>query len=200
MLSAFSVTDDLSSCTRCGGIRSVSLDEFRRRIRGRPYRYLLRYHLHHHDRERIRRGLEGSLAMLSPAARRLALETAERWREGLVDGDLADADCAELVRRVRERARRGSETEEVTDDRVFDLFEAATLSVVLDLLDAPELRRAVGGLARGFLWRHRWNLGAAVVLAYLATVVEPPLWRAAVWAGLGLAVLPPLARLARERT
>jgi hypothetical protein len=198
MLSAFSVTADLSTCTRCGGMRSVGLDDFRRRVRGRPYRFLLRYHLRHHDRERVRRGLEGSQAMLSPAGRRAALDTAEAWRERLGEGGLADADCAALVDEARERAH-SAEDGPVGDDEAFDVFEVATLSLVADLRDDPELRRSVGGLDRGLLARWGWNLVAAAALVWLATAVDGTVWKAAAWAGAGAAVLPPVARAVSDR-
>lgn len=198
MLSAFSVTADLSTCTRCGGMRSVGLDDFRRRVRGRPYRFLLRYHLRHHDPERVRRGLEGSQAVLSPAGRRVALETAEAWRERLRQGGLADADCAALVDEARERAR-STEDARAGDGEAFDVFEVATLSLVADLRDDPELRRSVGGLGRGFLARWGWNLVAAAALVWLAATVDGTVWRAAAWAGAGAAVLPPVARVVSDR-
>lgn len=198
MLSAFSVTADLSTCTRCGGMRSVGLHDFRRRIRGRPYRFLLRYHLRHHDRGRVRQGLEGSQAVLSPSARRAALDTAEAWRERLGDGRLAEADCADLVDEARERARSAA-AGTGGDDEAFDLFEVATLSLVQDLRDDPELRRSVGGLGRGVLARWGWNLVAAAALVWLAVTVEGTVWRAAAWAGVGAAVLPPVARAVGDR-
>lgn len=200
MLSAFSVTADLSTCTRCGGMRSVSLDGFRRRVRGRPFRFLLRYHLRHHDPDRVRRGLEGSQAVLSPAGRRLALETADAWRERLAEGELADADCAELVDAVRERIRAARDgARPVGGDEAFDVFEVATLSLVGDLRDDPDLRRSVGGLGRGFFARWGWNLAAAAALVWLAAVVDGTIWRAAAWAGVGAAVLPPVARMVGDR-
>lgn len=200
MLSAFSVTADLSTCTRCGGMRTVGLDDFRRRVEGRPYRFLLRYHLRHHDRDRVRRGLEGSRTVLSPGGRRVALDTAEAWMERLRAGELAGADCADLVDEARGRVR-GAEasTGPAGDDVAFDVFEVATLSLVLDLRDDPELRRSVGGLGPGFVARWGWNLVAAVALAWLATAVDGTIWRAAAWAGAGAAVLPPVARAVSDR-
>lgn len=201
MLSAFSVTADLSTCTRCGGMRSVRLEEFRRRVRGRPYRFLLRYHLRHHDRERVRVARDGSLAVLPPDARRRALDTAEAWRRQLAGGGLAEADCADLVRRVQDAEDAGRTPAGASggDEQAFDVFEVVTLSLALDLRDDPELRDAVGGLGPGFLARHGWNLAAAAVLATAATVVDGTLWGTALWAGVGGAVLPPVARLVRRR-
>lgn len=200
MLNAFAVTSELSDCTRCGGMRSVGTEEFARRVRGRPYRSLLRYHLRHHDLERVRQALEGSLAVLAPRSRRLALETAEAWRRELADGELGAEDCADLLERLRRRAEASpGAREDARSDGLMDLFEVATLSLVLELRADPGLRRAVGGLAPGFLDRHRWNLAAAAGLLLLAVSVDGPLWQAAVWAGLGLAVLPPLARLVGGR-
>lgn len=197
MLSAFSVTADLSTCTRCGGMRSVGLDDFRRRVRGRPYRFLLRYHLRRHDRDRVRRGLEGSQAVLSPSGRRVALDVADAWRERLGDGELADADCADLVDEARERARSAAGA--AGDGEAFDVFEVATLTLVLELGDDPELRRSVGGLGPGFVARWGRSLVAAAALAWLATAVDGTVWTAAAWAGAGASVLPPVARAVGER-
>lgn len=196
MLSAFSVTSDFASCTRCGGMRSVSPAEFRRRMSGRPFRFLLRYHLRHHDGERLRQGLEGSLAVLPPALRRLALETGERWREETAAGALASADCASLLDRIGEAARRAEEVSSPPGgDQVLDLFEVATLTVVLAAREDEALREEIGDTGPGLVSRYGWNLAAAAVLGWLATVVEGPVWTAVVWAGLGLALLPPVARL-----
>lgn len=198
MLSAFSVTADLSTCTRCGGMRSVGLHDFRQRVRGRPFRFLLRYHLRHHDRDRVRRGLEGSQAVLSSAVRRGALDAAESWSERLRRGELADADCADLVDEARDRTREAA-AGAAGDDQAFDVFEVATLSLVLELLDDPELRRSVGGLGRGFLARWGWNLVAAAAFVWLATAVDGAAWTAAAWAGAGASVLPPVARAVGDR-
>lgn len=200
MLSAFSVTADLSTCTRCGGVRTVSLEEFRSRVRGRPFRFLLRYHLRHHDRERVRRGLEGALAVLPPPARRLARTTAEAWREELREGELAGADCAGLLDRLRAEARETPATGAGNgDDRLFDLFEAATLSLVLELQEDEELREAVGGDPRPWTGRRGWTLAGAALLGGVALAVGGPVGRTAAWAAVGLAVLPPLARLVDGR-
>ena len=200
MLSAFAVTNDLSTCTRCGGMRSVGLDEFRDRVRGRPFRFLLRYHLRRHDAERIQQGLEGSLAVLSPAGRRLAVEMAETWADELRGGDLADVDCSDLLDRVRDRARAsGDATSDAAGSQLFDLFEAATLSLVLEIRDDEELREAVGGTGPGWTGRRGWNLAAAALLAGVAVAVEGPVGGMAAWTAVGLVVLPPVARLVGGR-
>lgn len=194
MLSAFSVTSDLASCTRCTGMRSVGLREFRDRVRGRPFRFLLRYHLRRHDEERLRRGLEGSLAMLSPAARQLALETGDEWAGEIRAGGLADTDCADVIDGLADRVRTTPETRAgVAADVLFDVFEVATLSVVLEAQEDEELRTAIGD--GGGSGRYGWNLAAAVVLGVLLATTEGPLWTPALWIGLGLAVLPPVAGL-----
>lgn len=199
MLSAFSVTSDLASCTRCGGMRSVSPAEFRRLVEGRPFRFLLRYHLRHHDEERLRKGLEGSLAVLPPALRRLALEIGERWTEETASGELAAVDCASLLDRAADAARRSSDVSgPLGGDRLLDVFEVATLSVVLTARGDEALRAEIGDPSPGLVSRYGWNLAAAAVLAWLASVVDSPVWLAAVWAGLGLALLPPVARLVSE--
>jgi hypothetical protein len=199
MLSAFSVTSDLASCTRCTGMRSVSLSEFRRRVSGRPFRFLLRYHLRRHDEERLRQGLEGSLAVLPPALRSLALETGERWREETAAGALAPADCASLLDRVEEAARSAEGVSApLGGDQTLDVFEVATLTVVLAAREDEGLREEIGETAPGLVSRYGWNLVAAAALGWGATVVEDPVWTAVVWAGLGLALLPPVARLVAE--
>ena len=198
MLSAFAATDDLASCTRCSGTRSVDFRGFRARVSGRPYREILRFHLRRHDRERLQRGREGSMAVLPPELRRLGTDLSERWADDLRAGGLEETDCDEIIGRLEEAARTASDGDP-GDDRLFDLFEVATLGVALEALDDPDLRAAVGPAHEGLLWRHRWNLAAAAVLTWGITVVRDPVWEALLWAGLGLALLPPTARLVAGR-
>lgn len=198
MLSAFAATDDLASCTRCSGTRSVDFRGFRARVADRPYRDILRFHLRRHDRERIERGLRGSLAVLPPELRRLGRELSERWASELRAGELDGTDCGEVIGRLEAAAREAGEGEP-GDDRLFDLFEVATLELALEALDDPDLRSAVGVEPEGIFWRHRWNLAAAAVLAWGAAAVRDPMWEALLWAGLGLALLPPVARLVAGR-
>jgi len=200
MLSAFSVTSDLASCTRCTGMRTVSLEEFRQRVRGRPFRFLLRYHLRRHDEERLRRGLQGSLALLPGPARRLAREVGEEWAAGVRDGELADADCAELIDGLGDRVRSEPETSaSAAADSLFDIFEVATLSVALEAREDEDLRAAIGDADAARARRRGWHLAAAVVLGVLLATTGGPVLTPVLWLGLGLAVLPPLADLVRAR-
>lgn len=197
MLSAFSVTNDLASCTRCSGVRSVDFRGFRSRVAGRPFRFVLDFHLRRHDREMLERGRAGSLAVLPPAARRLGRETAEEWIREIREGDLAETDCGEVVDRLEARAEEEAGGK-LADDQLFDLFEVVTLSVALEALDEDELREAVVG-ERDLLSRYGWNLAAALALGYLLTVVEGTLWTTLLWAAMGLTVLPPVARIVGRR-
>lgn len=200
MLSAFAATADLASCTRCSGVRTVDFAAFRRRVADRAYRDVLRFHLRRHDREHLARGLEGSLTVLPPELRRLGRELGEAWADELRAGELAEVDCGAVIGRIEDAAAGRTDGGVPDDDLLFDLFEVATLGLALEALDDPELRAAVGGTAGGPIYRHRWNLAAAALLAWGLTATEDPVWTAALWAGLGLALLPPVARAVAGRT
>lgn len=204
MLSAFSVTDDLASCTRCSGVRTVSFEAFRRLADDRPYRELLRFHLRRHDRERLSQGLQGSLAVLPPALRRLGGQLSERWEGQLRAGELEGVGCGEMIDRMK-RAAAETDADDTGpgvppgDDLLFDLFEAATLDLALEALDDPGLRESVGQEPGGAIYRHRWNLVAAALLSWGLTLTDDPIWIAALWVGMGLSLLPPAARLVAGR-
>lgn len=199
MLSAFAATSDLASCTRCSGVRSVDFRSFRARVADRPYRDVLRFHLRRHDREHLTRGLQGSLAVLPPELRRLGRELSNRWAEDLRAGELEGVDCGEMIGRLEAAARGGGGEGGPADDQLFDLFEVATLGLAIEALDDPALRSSVGRQPEGPIYRHRWNLAAAAVLGWGVTVVRHPVWEAVLWVGLGLALLPPVARLVAGR-
>lgn len=204
MLSAFSVTDDLASCTRCSGVRTVSFDAFRSRVADRPYRELLRFHLRRHDRERLQRGLQGSLAVLPAGLRRLGRQLSNRWADRLRAGELDGVGCGEMIDRMERLVAKADAGGAGSggrpgDDLLFDLFEAATLDLALEALDDPALRESVGRDRGGPIYRLRWNLVAGGLLAWGLTVTDDPVWVAALWVGLGLALLPPVARLVAGR-
>lgn len=198
MLSAFAA-DDLASCTRCGGVRTLDYGAFRRRMADRPYLDVIRFHLRRHDRERLERGLQGSLAVLPPSLRRLGRELGVTWAGELRAGELEEVDCATMIGRLEEAAGRRGDRGRPGDDELFDLFEVATLGLALEALDDPELRSAAGAEAGGLVYRYRWNLAAAAALGWGLTAVRDPVWTALLWAGLGLALLPPLARAVGRR-
>ena len=199
MLSAFAATSDLASCTRCSGVRSVDFRSFRARVADRPYRDVLRFHLRRHDRDHLSRGLQGSLSVLPPEMRRLGGELSDRWAGELRAGELEGVDCGEMIGRLEAAARERADGERPGDDQLFDLFEVATLGLALEALDDPDLRSSVGRGPEGPVYRYRRNLAAAALLGWGLTATAHPLLQALLWAGLGLALLPPVARLVAGR-
>lgn len=199
MLSAFAATSDLASCTRCSGVRSVDFRSFRARVADRSYLDVLRFHLRRHDREHLERGLQGSLTVLPPELRRLGRDLSDRWAEQLRAGELEEVDCGAVIERLEDEAARRLDGGRPADDQLFDLFEVATLGLALAALEDPDLRRSVGRRPEGPVYRHRWNLGAAFLLGWGLTMTGDPLWEALLWVGLGLALLPPAARLVAGR-
>lgn len=207
MLSALSVGTDLRGCSRCSGVRSVSLGEFRERVRGRAYRELLGFHLRTHAPPELEAGRDAALALLPERARRAALELADEFlRRGRGDGRGRDrevwgADCADVLDRVVERTgpllREGRGRPRA--DRLFDTFEVVTLSLALAATEEPELRERMGIESGGFL-RRWWPVVAAGSLAATSLLVgDGPLGEALLWTAGGILLLPPVARgLARR--
>lgn len=196
MLSTLAATSDLASCSRCGGVRSVSFRAFRERIRGRPYRQLMAFHLRRHDPEQLRTGRNAALTALPPQARVLARELSEEWSRALEDPSVWERDTAEVLDEIVDEARDGLEARGVppADDLLFDLFETVTLDLALAAHAEPEVRETMGIGEKDFWSRYRWNVLAAAVLVYLVGVTDDPLWQLLLWAGLGAAALPPVAR------
>lgn len=197
MLSALSVGSDLRGCSRCSGVRSVSLGEFRERVGGRPYRELLGFHVRTHSPRELEAGRNASLALLPGGARRAALGMAEELLQGDgPDGGLRDADCVEVLDRVAERTgpHLGERGRGPRDDRLFDSFEVVTLSLALAAAEEPEVRERLGIPSGGFL-RRWWPVAAAAALAAASLVAaDGALAEALLWAAAGILVLPPLAR------
>lgn len=201
MLSALSAYRDLASCSRCGGVRSVSFGGFLDRMGDRPYRSLLAFHLRQHDPEQLREGLQAALAGLPGAVRPEAVSMAEAWRAQIAEVDLEGVSTADVARHIAAEARRRLEATGVApgDDLYFDFFEAVTLTCALRLGDDPELRDRLGIAREGWLDRYRWNVVAAGALLLLLALARDPLWITVLWVGLGLSVLPPLARTVASR-
>jgi len=197
MLSPLSLSSDLSACTRCAGVRSVSLRDFREAMAGRQYRDLLQFHVRSHGERQVEAALAELLGSLPAEARDVAerladrwdrrMETTELWSEA---GDAAvDRICSEAAELLRER-----ETEPA-DDLLFDLFEVITLRFALGASRSADIRRLMGIRRQGFLARHRWWLLAAAVLTVIASLVSHPTARLLLWGGVAAALLPPAARL-----
>jgi len=128
MLSPLSLSSDLSACTRCAGVRSVSLRDFRDAMAERQYRDLLEFHVRSHGERQLEAALAELLGSLPAAARDVAERLADRW-DGRMEtteiwaeaGDAAvDHICGEAAELLRER-----ETEPA-DDLLFDLFEVVS--------------------------------------------------------------------------
>lgn len=198
MLSPLSLSSDLSSCTRCAGVRSVSLRDFRDAMSGRQYRDLLRFHVRSHGEAELEAALTEVFGALPPGGRGAARELAERWDERMRETDLweeqgdaaVDRICGEAADLLRERGQQPA------DDRLFDLFEVVTLRFALGALRSPEIRRVMGVRSQGFVARHRWWLLAAAVFLVAATLVSDPTVGLLLWGGVAGALLPPAARLA----
>ena len=197
MLSPLSLSSDLSACTRCAGVRSVSLRDFREAMADRQYRDLLEFHVRSHGERQLEAALTELLGSLPAegrdAAGRLAdrwdrrMETTELWGE---DGDAAvDRICGEAADLLRERDA------EPADDLLFDLFEVVTLRFALGAARSGEIRRVMGIRRRGFLVRHRWWLLSAALLTVAASLVTDPTVRLLLWGGVAASLLPPAARL-----
>lgn len=198
MLSPLSLSSELSSCTRCAGVRSVSLRDFRGAMAGRQYRDLLRFHVRSHGAGQIEAALAEVLGGLPPEAGHAARQLADRWDERMEDTDLWDEDgdaavdriCGEAADLLRE------EGQDPADDLLFDLFEVVTLRFALGAVRSAAIRRVMGIRKQGFLARHRWWLLAAAVLTVAATLVSAPTARLLLWGGVAGSLLPPAARAA----
>lgn len=197
MLSPLSLSSDLSACTRCAGVRSVSLRDFRDAMADREYRDLLEFHVRSHGERQLEAALAELLGSLPADARDVAERLADRWDRRMEttqlwaeDGDAAvDRICGEAADLLRER-----ETEPA-DDLLFDLFEVITLRFALGAARSGEVRRVMDIRRQGFLIRHRWWLLSAVILTVAATLVTRPTVRLLLWGGVVAALMPPAARL-----
>lgn len=197
MLSPLSLSSDLSACTRCAGVRSVSLRDFRDAMTDRRYRDLLEFHVRSHGERQLEAALGELLRSLPPEARDAAERLADRWDRRMETtevwgetGDVAvDRICDEAAELLREREA------DPADDLLFDLFEIVTLRFALGATRSSDLRRVMGIRRRGFLLRHRWWLLSAAVLGVSATLVTDATVRLLLWAGVAAALLPPAARL-----
>lgn len=197
MLSPLSLSSDLSACTRCSGVRSVSLDDFRAAMADRAYRDLLEFHLRSHGEEQLEAALAELLGTLPAGARAAAGELASRWDRRMEDtelwgenGDTAvDRICGEAADLLR---REGTEP---ADDVLFDLFEVVTLRFAIGASRSDEIRRVMGIRRRGFFGRHRWWLAAAAALTVAASLVAHPTARLLLWGGVAGTLLPPAARI-----
>lgn len=197
MLSPLSLSSDLSSCTRCAGVRSVSLRDFRDAMDDRQYRDLLEFHVRSHDERQLEAALAELLGSLPVEARDAAEHLADRWDRRMETTDLwslggdaaVDRICGEAADLLRER-----ETEPA-DDLLFDLFEVVTLRFALGAARSGEIRRIVGIRRRGFLLRHVWWLLSAAILVVAASLVADPTLRLLLWGGVAASLLPPAARL-----
>lgn len=195
MLSSLSLPADLQGCSRCGGVRTVGLREFRDRIRGRPYRTLLSFHLRAHDREQMVAALGASLASLPDDLRSLAEEIPRRWGEEQVEPRIWETDAAEVLERVaREAASHRGEEDPPRADALFDLFEAVTLRLALLASEDSALRSAMELRESTFVRRHGWRVVAVGALGYGVLTLHRPLWDFLLWTGMGLVLLPPVAR------
>lgn len=196
MLSPLSISSDLSACTRCAGVRSVTLDGFRDAMSGREYRDLLEFHVRSHGQEQLEAALAELVASLPAGGRDAATELARRWDRRMEETGLWGADGDAAVDRICAEASdllvdRGVEP---SSDLLFDLFEVITLRFALGAARSEDVRRVMGVRRHGFLARNgRW-LTAAVALAVAAAVVDPPTAGLLLWGGAAGALLPPLAR------
>lgn len=197
MLSPLSLSSDLSSCTRCAGVRSVSLRDFRDAMDDRQYRDLLEFHVRSHDEQQLEAALAELLGSLPTEARDAAEHLADRWDRRMETTDLwslggdaaVDRICGEAAELLRER-----ETEPA-DDLLFDLFEVVTLRFALGAARSGDIRQVMGIRRRGFLLRNgRWLLSAAA-LTVAASLVASPTLRLLLWGGVAASLLPPAARL-----
>lgn len=196
MLSPLSLSSDLSACTRCSGVRSVSLDAFRSAMRGREYRDLVEFHVRTHGEDRIEAALAELMGSLPDEGREAAHDLARRWDDRLAEtelwgeaGDAAvDRICGEAADLLR---RRGTEPSE---DVLFDLFEVVTLRFALGASRSGEICDLMGVRRRGFLARHKWWLLAAAALGVAASLVPHSTARLLLWGGAAGALLPPAAR------
>lgn len=198
MLSPLSLSSDLSSCTRCSGVRSVSLRDFRDAMSGREYRDLLQFHVRSHGDEELEAALTEVFGALPPEARGAARELADRWDARVEETDLWDEEGDAAVDRICEEAADllREREQQPADDLLFDLFEVITLRFALGARRSPEIRRVMGVRSQGFVARHRWWLLAAAVLVVAATLVSDPTAGLLLWGGVAGALLPPAARLA----
>lgn len=197
MLSPLSMSSDLSACTRCAGVRSVSLRDFREAMADRQYRDLLEFHVRSHGEPQLEAALAELVGSFPAGARDAAERLADRW-DGRMEttelwtdaGDAAvDRICGEAADLLRERDT------EPADDLLFDLFEVITLRFALGAARSGDVRRLMGIRRRGFVVRHGWWLLAAAVLAVAATLVTGPTLRLLLWGGVAASLLPPAARL-----
>ncbi len=197
MLSPLSMSSDLSACTRCAGVRSVSLRDFREAMADRQYRDLLEFHVRSHGERQLEAALAELVGSLPAEARNTAEHLADRWDQRMETtelwaeaGDAAvDRICGEAANLLRERDA------EPADDLLFDLFEVVTLRFALGAARSGDLRRVMGIRRRGFLLRHRWWFLSAAVLTVAATLVDDPTVRLLLWGGLAASLLPPAGRL-----
>lgn len=197
MLSPLSLSSDLSSCTRCAGVRSVSLRDFRDAMADRQYRDLLEFHLRSHGERQLEAALAELLGSLPSEARDAAEELADRWDRRMEatelwgeEGDAAvDRICGEAAELLRERDA------DPADDLLFDLFEVVTLRFALGATRSGDIRRVMGIRRRGFLLRNGWWLLSAAVLTVAASLISSPTVELLLWGGVAASLLPPAARL-----
>lgn len=197
MLSPLSLSSDLSACTRCAGVRSVSLRNFREAMADRQYRDLLEFHVRSHGEQQLEAALAELLGSLPAGARDAAERLADRWDRRMETtelwgqpGDAAvDRICGEAADLLRERDT------EPADDLLFDLFEVVTLRFALGAARSSDIRRVMGIRRRGFLLRNGWWFLTATVLTVAASLVANPTLRLLLWGGVAASLLPPAARL-----
>lgn len=198
MLSPLSLSSDLSSCTRCAGVRSVSLGDFREAMADRRYRDLLEFHVRSHGEGQLEQALAEVLAGLPGEARAAAERLAERWDGRMREtslweetGDRAvDRICSEAADLLREAGA------EPADDLLFDLFEVVTLRFALGAARSREIRQLMGIRREGFVGRNKWWLLGAACLTVAASLVTDGTWSLLLWAGAAGSLLPPAARIA----
>lgn len=198
MLSPLSLSSDLSACTRCSGVRSVSLRDFRDAMADRRYRDLLEFHVRSHGEDQLEQALADVLAGLPGEAREAAGRLAERWDGRMREtslweetGDTAvDRICSEAAELLRDRGT------EPADDLLFDLFEVVTLRFALGAVRNREIRQLMGVRREGFVGRNKWWLLSAACLTVAASLVTDATWSLLLWAGAAGSLLPPAARVA----
>jgi len=202
VLSASATFTDFSSCTRCAGVRTVGLQDFRQRLRGRPFRWLIEYHLRHHDASQVEAASNASLASLPGKARPAALDLVEAHLDGLEESALWERDAGRVIGRMEREARSRLEERRIppSPDLLFDMVELVVLSFVEAARESEQLRRRMGVHLRGPLERHRWNVVAVIAGGALLLWTSRPAWVAVGWALVGLALLPPLARAVARRS
>jgi len=124
----------------------IDLAELRNGFRGRRYAQLVEHHVRKLDKERLLRGVGGTLELLPEPARPLIIEATDDWNKRIPDAAFWRRDCASVFDEIIEdmTARLASISVQQDDEMLFNMFQIITMNFAYAASDQPEMRRFMG--------------------------------------------------------